>query len=349
MKRRYTRRKTRRSTRASAPATAQTDSKKMSGTSQGDKYILSQADPFDENVDGVKIPDANSQPSVPLKAEDTYDITLGAAEPCRMIGVNPTFVKTFFGGTGATATTWTYAAAYANAVDSNKLTQLRTDFELFRPVAHAVRITSGLAPTAAKGFVHVAVFTMATFGQTTWPAPTSISEMQSVPGYKRIPIGRLTAEGLTVINRPLDCTAQRYVDTDSNIFVSTTAGEFNVPLQWGVILIAVTGVDPGSTPISVENIIHNECIPRSSAVSQATPAARYNVNALAAAANAQSKTSPSALDSEKPARKRSAINHALSALGTIGRGMRAASDVVMNSVNSTPASGGIRNMVSSGM
>jgi len=32
----------------------------VSGTKDGDKYVLSQANPFDENVNGVKIPDANS-------------------------------------------------------------------------------------------------------------------------------------------------------------------------------------------------------------------------------------------------------------------------------------------------
>jgi hypothetical protein len=240
------------------------------------------------------------------------------------------------------------------------LTQLRSDFELFRPVAHAVRITSGLAPTAAKGFLHVAVFTMATFGQTTWPCPLSISELQSVPGYKRYPIGRLTAEGVTVVNRPLDCTAQRYIDTDSDVYGSSTTNEFQVPCQWGTILIAVTGVDSSTVPVSIENIIHAECIPRSTAISQATPAARYNVNALAGASNAQSKTSPSALDSEKIQRKATAIQNAFAAIGTAGRGMRisallnplprAASRRMSGDVQMASAGlGSIRNDVSSGM
>ena len=53
----------RRSTRMSEGGTQA--GKPVSGTRDGDKYVLSQANPFDSNVDGVKIPDANSQPSTP--------------------------------------------------------------------------------------------------------------------------------------------------------------------------------------------------------------------------------------------------------------------------------------------
>lgn len=318
---------TRRRTQAPRASSAPT---KMTGTSQGDKYVLSQADPFDENVDGVKIPDANSQPSVPLKAEDSWDVSTGATYPCTVLGVNPSLVKTFYAGTPASATTWTWNAAYGSSSNSVKLTQLRSDFELFRPVAHAVRITSGLAPTAATGFLHVCVFTMATFGQTTWPCPTSIAEMQSVPGYKRIPIGRLTAEGLTVVNRPLDTTSQRYIDTDNDIYASSATNEFNVPFQWGTILIAVSGAPLSATPVAVENIIHVECIPRSSAISQATPAAKYNVAALAGASHANAATSPSALDSEKAGRIGSALRNAASAIGFGGSGKKAQSYTIGN-------------------
>lgn len=346
------RRKTRSTRKTASTSTQTTDTKKMTGTGHGDKYVLSQADPFDENVDGVKIPDANAQPSVPLKAEDTFDVAINASETTRAIGINPTLNKTFYGSATNTASAWTWGSSYAGTVSSTKLSQLRSDFELFRPVAHACRITSGLAPTAAKGFLHVAVFTMSTFGQTTWPCPTTISELQSVPGYKRYPIGRLTAEGVTVVNRPLDCTAQRYIDTDNDIYGSSATNEFNVPCQWGTIIIAVTGCDASTVPVSIENIIHSECIPRSTSISQATSAAKYNVAALAAAANAQSKTQASALDSEKPMRKANALQHALNGLGVMGRGKSYDVGKVHVNKGGWPTSrptDGIRNSVSSGM
>jgi len=318
--RRRSYRKSTTSSRARRPAPRrraaprQTPAKTMTKSAQGDKYIMSQANPWDENVDGVKIPDANSQPSVPLKAEDTFDVNVSGVQTCRCTAVNPSLVKTFVGGAGATATTWTWSGTYAGSVDSAKLTQLRSDFELFRPVAHAVRITSGLAPTAAIGFVHVCVFTMATFGQVTWPLPQSISEMQQVPGYKRYPIGRLTAEGLVVINRPLDCTSQRYIDTDSDIFASSTTNEFHVPFQWGTILVAVSGVI-ASVPVSIENIVHLECIPRATSISQSTPSANYDTDAIAGAANVQSRTQAAALDSEVPNRTIAAVRNAAQVIG----------------------------------
>lgn len=308
----------RRSTRMSEGGTQA--GKPVSGTRDGDKYVLSQANPFDSNVDGVKIPDANSQPSTPFKTQDVFDVVTGAAETCRCIGVNPVAVKTFFGSSPVDASSWTWGASYGQFQDSGKLTQMRSDFELFRPVAHAVRITSGLSPISAVGFVHVAVFTMSTYAQTTWACPTSLSQLQSVPGYKRYPIGRLTGEGLTVVNRPLDCTSQRYLDSDSAVFGSSAASEFNVPCQWGVILVAISGVAAATTPVSIENVTHFECIPRSTSISQSTPASAYNVTALAGAASAQAHSSVSALDSEVPQRTNEAVNIALNAMGRVGQG-----------------------------
>jgi len=357
-RRRSTKTRSRRKSRKTRSIGAQTSApagnpKKMSGTGHGDKYILSQADPFDENVDGVKIPDANAQPSFAMKALDTFDMSIPTAQTASVVAINPALEFTFIQGTAASATSWTWPASYGlgTGANSNKLTQFRADAELFRPVSHGCRVTSGLAPTAATGFVHVCVATMGTWGQTTWPLPTSVAEMQNVPGYKRVPIGRLTAEGLTLVNRPLDCTAQRYQDADSGLFGNSTRTEFTAGMNWGCLIIAVTGVAALSTPVTIENVLHVENIPRFSAVSQATPAAKYNVAALAGASNAQSKVNPSALDSEKPARKASAIQAAFQGLGVAGRGKTSffqrvgqkSSNVFMPSASVD----GIRNNVSS--
>lgn len=352
-------RRRRKTTTRRLPVSAPT---KMTGTGHGDKYVLALADPFDENVDGVKIPDANSQPSVPMKLEDTIDVTTSAGQTCAVVACNPTFYNQFVYQATASATSWTWQTAFGNSVHAAKLTQVRADHDMYRPVAHAVRITSGLAPTAATGFVHVCVMAQALYSQTTWVYPTSVSEMQNVPGYKRIPLGRLTAEGLTIVNRPLDVTSQRYVDTDALPYRNADSMEFHTGLQWCSVVVAVTGVPATATPISIENILHLECIPRSSAIAQATPAAKYNVGALAGGSNAASKASVSHLDSEKPARKASAINHALSGIQSASGGMmrlsqlpgirrtpgRGLSGYMAAQSDATMASaGGIRNFVSS--
>jgi len=276
----------------------------------GSKYIHAQADPFSEQVDGVKIPDANSQPSVAIKAEDAWTMSTGALQTSTAAAFNPSTSKMNVQGTYASATTWTWTAAYGGSTSSSKNSKLISDMELWRPVAHAVRITSGLAPTTTTGFIHVAVFTQALYNQSTWTYPASIADLANVPGYKRIPIARLTAEGLTVVNRPLDCTSQRYVDTDSGGYSNADIDGFHVPYQWGSIVIAVEGAPASSTVLSVESILHMECIPRATSISTPSPAASYSPAALGGASASLSKTVSTFLDSDKTKRVQESVMNA---------------------------------------
>lgn len=317
-------RKTRRRTyrrRRSAPVGPQS----LTGTAHGDKYVKAMADPFDETVDGVKIPDSNAQPSVSLKCDDTFDCTVAALQTAAAYAFNPSLAEQTVTANVSGATTWTWPVGFGGVTNGAKLAQLQNDQEMFRPVAHGIRITSALAPTAAVGFLHVCVFSQSLYNQTTWAYPTSVSSMQNTPGYKRIPIGRLTAEGITIVNRPLDVTAQRYVDTDALPYNNASAMEFHTGMQWCSIIVAVTGCVASSTPISVEEILHLECIPRSTSIGQATPAAKLNNFAQGAAANANAKVAPTMLDSEKTKRAVQVVEEAITggqaATGQAGGGM----------------------------
>lgn len=317
-------RKTRRRTyrrRRSAPVGPQS----LTGTAHGDKYVKAMADPFDESVDGVKIPDSNAQPSVSLKCDDTWDMPIGSTASVACYAYNPSLAQQVVGATAASATSWTWGAGFAGAANGAKLTQLRSDQEMYRPVAHGIRITSAQAPTAAVGFLHVCVFSQSLYNQSTWVYPTSISEMQNTAGYKRIPIGRLTSEGITVVNRPLDVTAQRYVDTDASPYTSASQMEFHTGLQWCSIIVALSGCTSSTVPVSVEQILHLECIPRSTSIGQATPAAKLNNFAQGAAANANAKVNPTMLDSEKTQRAVQVVQEAITggqaATGQAGGGM----------------------------
>lgn len=356
-RRRYTPRrsvrKTRRRTyrrRRSAPVGPQS----LTGTAHGDKYVKAMADPFDESVDGVKIPDSNSQPSVALKCDDTWDFTIGATESSQCVAFNPSFGQQTVTATFVSSTTWSWPAAFGGSANASKLTQIRADQEMYRPVAHGVRITSALAPTAAVGFLHVCVYSQALAFQSTWTYPTSISQMQNTPGYKRIPIGRLTSEGITIVNRPLDVTAQRYVDTDANPYGNAAQMEFHSGLQWCSIVVAVSGVTPSTVPISVEQILHLECIPRSTSIGQATPAAKLNLFAQGGAGNANSKVNPVMLDSEKSQRAARVVQETLTggqaATGNTGGGMLSRSALARllgglrrSDMSMRTASDGIRN------
>lgn len=280
----------------------------------GSKYLSALADPFNENAEGCKIPDANSQPSVAIKAEDAYVQSTAALETLTACAYNPTTSKQQVVGVFATASTWTWTAAFGGGTASGKNAKLISDMDLVRPVAHGIRITCGLAPTATTGFLHVAVFAQPLYNQTTWQYPTTIADLANVPGYKRVPLARLTAEGLSINNRPLDCTAQRYVDVDGPSYASAGTMEFQVPNQWCSIVVVAEGVAASSTVLSVENVLHMECIPRSSSISTPNPAASYNPGALGAASQMLAKTKAAVLDSEKPNQAREAFQNAVKGL-----------------------------------
>ena len=57
----------------------------------------------------------------------------------------------------ATAVTWGANVA-ANASNRRDYTAFVAQMEACRPVAHAVRLVSQLAPTSATGFVHIGLF-----------------------------------------------------------------------------------------------------------------------------------------------------------------------------------------------
>jgi len=131
--------------------------------------------------------------------------------------------------------------------------------------------------------------------------------------------------------------------------------EFQTGLQWGSIIVAVTGCAGSTTPISIENVLHLECIPRATAISTATPAAKYNPMALGGASNGNSTTTPSALDSEKRTRSASFLTNALRGIQAAGggklqsAGMRVSAllNAGRSAVSNVNMSGGIRNVVSS--
>lgn len=289
-------------------------------TRSGSKYILAQADPFDENVEGVKIPDANSQPSVAIKCDDSWSLATGATYTCTAMAFNPSVTRMTVPGTATSNTAWSWPATFGGSSASSKNGRIISECELARPVAHGIRITSGLAPTTATGFLHVCVYAQSVYGQSTWAYPTSLTDLANVPGYKRIPIARLTAEGLTVVNRPLDCTSQRYVDTDDPGYATGQTGEFDVPYQWGCIVIALEGVPVSTSALAIESVLHLECIPRATSVITATPAASYSPGALGGASAAASKTAATYLDQDALKRKAEAIGNAkVGVLKTTGR------------------------------
>lgn len=240
------------------------------------KFLRAQLDPFDDVVNGVKIPDSNTCPSSTITINDTVPMTADANGLCAKLFF-PYMKNQWVDHVAGGVANWTWGAAFAGGNDSVRIGSVAGNYTLCRPVAHGVRLFCPLNSTDAKGFLHVCVVPFTAFGKTTWEGPTSISHMTNSLFYQRVPIANLTQQSLTVVNKFLDCTSQRYIDVSSNPAAQTAAGnEFQTP-GWSTVVLVVEGATAATVPITVETVIHFEAIPLKSGLLTASPAAPYNL------------------------------------------------------------------------
>jgi len=248
------------------------------------KFELGQINPFDKNVYGAKIPDSNTQPSTTSVAEDRVVFTGSATDMAQCKAFFPNVSVAYVPSTDSSSSAWTWPAGYGGSVNSSVRAAFLASFSGIRPVAHGVRISSQAAPTSITGFVHVAVYPLETYGNTTWNLPVNLSQMAQLPWYRRYTIASLTQTPVIVVNKFLDCTATRYTDPGSqNANVATETG-FQFGSGWCVVLVAVEGQPVLASNLSVENLTHFEAIPTfgtgSGSVFGTSPAAPFNTQKL---------------------------------------------------------------------
>nr|WAE43285.1 MAG: capsid protein [Cressdnaviricota sp.] len=270
------------------------------------RFQVAQADPFDAEAVGCKIPDANSMPSCPLQVCDTKTLTTDATYGATVCAIRP-FASVYAVDSSAptAATTWGWTAAYGGAVASTRNSAITANFTLVRPVAHGCRLTSGLSPNSVTGYVHVAIFAGNFFGASTWDFPTNVSQMTNGTIYKKIPLAQLCTQSVTVVNRSVDFSNERYVASSSNVVGNAGDLQFQTT-GWGTIIIAVEGA-PVSVPVlQIENLIHLEAIPLKSGIADASSAAAYSPQTLADVTNGQNKADPIILSNSNEGEVRSA-------------------------------------------
>lgn len=259
------------------------------------KFALAQLDPFEPNALGAKIPDSNTVPSMANAQTDQVQLS-GSATAGHLIAIafTPLYSQaTLVATPGATSVTWgggwTQRRQYTNVV---------SQIEAIRPVAHAIRMVSPLAPTGATGFVHVGL----SFESRTHSAapanpdlPTTINAMTGLAHYKRFTLASLTQSPITVINKWLDDTAFRYEDPRSvNLYTDVTTtpntSTFNFNQSWGTIVVMVDSQPASGVPISFEDCILTECIPRKDAFMLGTQAAPNSPGTISAVSTMNSET-----------------------------------------------------------
>lgn len=226
------------------------------------KFTLAQLNPFDRDAMHCRVPDESTAPSSSFYTYDEVAMSANSAiaggavvgfflPSCEVYG---TFANS------VTTVTWAWAAAYGNQFAASKAAAISNQYALSRPVAHGIRITCPLAPTTTTGTVHVALYSMSTFGFATWTLPTSLPQLPELPYYRRVTLASLTQTPLVISNRYLDQTAFRYTAVQSTDLLNTTGAMFQVPNSWMGILIVVEGHGQavGTPVINVENIGHYE-------------------------------------------------------------------------------------------
>jgi len=260
------------------------------------KFALAQLDPFEPKCLGAKIPDTNTMPS--LANADTDQVTLaGPATSGNLIAIafKPSYRESINAATEGTGTvTWTNTWA-----QRRNYTNLSGSIEAIRPVSHAVRMVSPLAPTTATGFVHVGISVesrRSTQATTIPDLPRTVNDMTGLAHYKRFTLASLTQSPVTIINKWIDETAFRYDDPTSTSFTVSSAttiatSSFNFDQSWGTLVVMVEGQpSSASTPISFEHLLLTECLPRKDAFILGTQAAPNSPGAMSAVSVMTSET-----------------------------------------------------------
>jgi len=255
------------------------------------KFALAQLDPFEPACMGAKIPDSNTMPS--LANTDTDQVVRASptsvATHLAAFAFRPTYRQAVWTATTGNTVTWDVA----NSANRRNYSNLIASVEAIRPVAHAIRLSCGLAPTSTTGFVHVGIAVESRFndtggspaGQPQWPI--DINQMTGLAHYKRFTLASLTQSPITCINKWLDDTGFRYEDpkAQTDFRGAASAPEqttFNFLDSWGTLIVMVEGAPLNVNVLNIEHILLTECIPKKDAFILGSTAAPHSAGSMSA-------------------------------------------------------------------
>jgi len=312
------------------------------------KFFRAQVDPFNRDTIGVRVPDASTTPSSAVYCYDTTSLQLTAGSTtgaaCAMVFTPSLKVMNMISTVNTnTATTFNWGTNFTGfAGPTSKLANLINSYNVYRPVAHGIRISCAGAATATTGFLHIGLVSLDTFGATGIQSlnymPTSISDMQSLQSYRKVTLSSLTQNPLVVVNKYFDQTAWRYTDINSNEYAQAAApSEFQLPQSWMAIIIAAEGhgLAAATQIVSVECINHIECCSKPNAVNPDSPAEPANSRLMEATSCAVGQTGSSFIEGtiDQKEYESDCMNIFAKALGYSGAVVHAGSSI-LSGVNS---------------
>jgi len=282
------------------------------------RFALAQLDPFEPRANGCKIPDSNTMPSIsnndidliPFNPPGTSGYLVAAAYA-------PSYASSVINSTDVSASACAWPIAY-NSTRRN-YTNVVASIEAIRPVAHAIRLSSALAPTTATGFVHLGLSVESRKNGTTGGGavpdfPKSVNEMTGLAHYKRVTLASLTQSPLTVLNKWIDETAFRYEDPRAQRNYISEASDtltdttFNFFGGWASIIVYYEGAPLNLNPISVEHLLLTECLPQKNSFIIGSQAAPNSPATMAATSQMQAQTEFSHTEAQQPGHIQRSVN-----------------------------------------
>ena len=235
----------------------------------------------------------------------------------------PTYNSAVISATPVDAATVSWGASVgANATNRRDYSAFIAQMEAVRPVAHAVRVVSQLAPTTATGFVHIGLSVESFYNSpTTWQFPTTVNQMTGLSYYKRVTLASLTQTPLTVINKWIDERGFHYQDAQQGVTLATGAGpEVSSPFggDWAVIVILIEGAPVSPSPLSAEHLFMSESIPKKDSLLIGTQAAPNSPGIMSAVSTMQGDTDFSHVEAGQESHIQAGLNSLSRAAATAG-------------------------------
>lgn len=228
------------------------------------QFTLAQVDPFSPRAFGAKVPDEANMPSAVAFSRDLVTLNTQAtfAGAGYVFRFDPANYVVSAVPTSTTSWTWpTFAAG--NSPVSNQAA-LNTNFDLVRTVAFGIKIVTRQSAFSAAGFIHIALVSESLTG-TSYSYPTTVSQMEYAPAYRRIPIADLIEDEIIVPGRFTDSTAFRYLSP--NVQDVGAAGGYSTNFQssgWSALLIWVEAPAVSLVNVLDIDVIHHyEALTRS--------------------------------------------------------------------------------------
>ena len=104
-------------------------------------FEAAQIDPFCPEALGAKIPDSNTYPSTAFKIADIQAGLQTDANGIIAFAMLPSVQAYAVKGVSASTSSWTWTAAYGGTTASARIGSITSNFTLFRPVAHGIRVS----------------------------------------------------------------------------------------------------------------------------------------------------------------------------------------------------------------